>query len=96
MSQRKGNGQMSRLLGKDEIADYAGDYVWIETKYDMSLGKYEACDVDEDGQPAYISVKTIGDEFDLDCKNYDKKWRLWDAYVTSVSAKEMEDEPWDV
>ena len=86
---------MARLIKKDDVMDYAGQVVWLETKYRLELAIFvtDGCTfiVNDDGDELYsIDFALMGVDTDWNfMEDYGKSWRLWDAYIERPSVKEM-------
>ena len=87
---------MARLIKKDDVMDYAGQVVWLETKYRLELAIFvtDGCaftETDDGDEQLYcIDFALLGiDAESLFMENYGKSWRLWDSYIEVPSVKEM-------
>lgn len=87
---------MARLIKKDDVIDYAGQLVWLETKYRVEIAMFvtDCCAFTEkeDGDDELYCIDFALLGVDAEChfmENYGKSWRLWDAYIEQPSVKEM-------
>ena len=87
---------MARLIKKEDIMNYVGQPVWLETKSHLDIAKFShdgcAFIATEDGDELYcVDFALLGVDADSHfVENYGKSWRLWDAYIEQPSVKEMQ------
>lgn len=91
---------MARLIEKENVAEYGGQTVYLETHCGAGLVAIIAVsyrrNVDGSEDPHAVEWSGFVEHGEYIMDEYGITWRLWDVNVETPSVQQMTGEPWEV